>query len=99
MDGKTALRNIGWSPLPFRGERARVQQAVDRARRQLGLPMDLPHDALPNYTFRVLSKLPRIVSATGVLLGGIYWITSRREEVAKAEKGAAQDAEAKPRKQ
>ncbi len=52
----------------------------------LGLPADLPHDALPNYTYRVLSKLPRIVSATGVLLGGIYWITNRREAVAESEK-------------
>ena len=52
----------------------------------LGLPADLPQDALPNYTYRVLSKLPRLVTATGVLLGGIYWLTNRREEVAKAEK-------------
>lgn len=51
----------------------------------LGLPVDLPHDAIPNYTYRVLSKLPRLVAATGVLLGGIYWLTNRREEVAKAE--------------
>jgi hypothetical protein len=27
-----------------------------------------------------------VVTATGVLLGGIYWLTNRREEVAKAEK-------------
>ncbi len=53
---------------------------------ELGLPTDLPHDALPNYTYRVLSKLPRLVAATGVLLGGIFWITNRREEVAKKEK-------------
>lgn len=52
----------------------------------LGLPADLPHDALPNYTYRVLSKLPRVISATGVLLGGIYWITNRREAVAESEK-------------
>jgi formate dehydrogenase iron-sulfur subunit len=52
----------------------------------LGLPVDLPHEALPNYTYRVLSELPRLVTATGVLLGGIYWLTNRREEVAKAEK-------------
>ena len=52
----------------------------------LGLPVDLPSDALPDYTYRVLSKLPRVVTATGVLLGGIYWLTNRREEVAKAEK-------------
>ena len=59
----------------------------------LGLPADLPNDALPNYTDRILSKLPRLVTATGVLLGGIYWLTNRREEVAKAEK--AEKAEKK----
>lgn len=53
----------------------------------LGLPGNLPHEALPNYTLRVLSKLPRLISVTGVLLGGIYWITNRREEVKKNESG------------
>ncbi len=57
----------------------------------LGLPVDLPHDALPNYTYRVLSKLPPMVTATAVLLGGIYWITNRREEVAQAEKKQSKD--------
>jgi formate dehydrogenase iron-sulfur subunit len=38
------------------------------------------------YTYRVLSKIPKIVSAGALLLGGIWWITNRREEVAKAEK-------------
>jgi len=53
---------------------------------QLGLPGGLPNDPLPMLTYRVLSKLPTVVSLGGVLLGGIWWITNRREEVAKAEK-------------
>ena len=53
---------------------------------QLGLPSNLPHDALPMYTYRVLSKIPNLVTLGGVLLGGIWWITNRREEVANAEK-------------
>jgi len=52
---------------------------------QLGLPADLPHEPMPMLTFRVLSKIPRLVALGGVLLGGIWWITNRREEVAKAE--------------
>jgi formate dehydrogenase iron-sulfur subunit len=52
----------------------------------LGLPANLPHDALPGYTYRVLSRIPSVVTLGGALLGGIWWMTKRREEVAKAEK-------------
>jgi formate dehydrogenase iron-sulfur subunit len=53
---------------------------------QLGLPANLPTDPLPVLTYRVLSKIPYVVSLGGLLLGGIWWITNRREEVAEAEK-------------
>jgi len=53
----------------------------------LGLPTNLPHGQLPLYTWRVLSEIPTEVVLGGALLGGIWWITKRREEVAKAEKG------------
>jgi formate dehydrogenase iron-sulfur subunit len=52
----------------------------------LGLPRNLPHGALPMYTWRVLSEIPAEVVLGGALLGGIWWITKRRQEVAKAEK-------------
>jgi formate dehydrogenase iron-sulfur subunit len=52
----------------------------------LGLPTNLPHDALPMYTYRVLSEIPTLVTLGGALLGGIWWITKRREEVADAGK-------------
>jgi len=52
---------------------------------RLGLPTHVPHDPLPLYTFRALSKIPNVVSLSAVLLGGIWWITNRREEVARAE--------------
>ncbi|HMD85573.1 MAG TPA: 4Fe-4S dicluster domain-containing protein [Terriglobia bacterium] len=52
---------------------------------QLGLPANLPRDPLPLLTFRVLSKIPYVVTLGGMLLGGIWWITNRREEVAKEE--------------
>jgi len=52
----------------------------------LGLPANLPHDALPTYTYRMLSEIPSVVTLGGALLGGIWWMTKRREEVAKAEK-------------
>jgi formate dehydrogenase iron-sulfur subunit len=52
---------------------------------ELGLPANLPHAALPAYTWRVLSEIPTEVVVGGALLSGIWWITRRRQEVAKAE--------------
>jgi formate dehydrogenase iron-sulfur subunit len=52
---------------------------------QLGLRTDLPQEALPVLTWRALSHVPDVVSLGSVLLGGVYWITHRRQEVARAE--------------
>jgi formate dehydrogenase iron-sulfur subunit len=52
----------------------------------LGFPRNVPHDPLPMYTYRVLSKIPNVVTAGALLLGGVWWITNRREEVARAER-------------
>lgn len=51
---------------------------------QLGLPGNLPKGPLPAYTLRALETIPSTVTVGGVLLSGIYWITHRRAEVAKA---------------
>ena len=55
---------------------------------------DLTQRALPMYTFQVLQHIPQFIPVFGTLLGGIYWITHRREAVAEAEenekKGGAQ---------
>lgn len=40
---------------------------------------------LPLLTYRVLSRIPDLVGLGGVFLGGIWWVTHRREEVAAAE--------------
>jgi len=53
---------------------------------QLGLPTNLPRDPMPLLTYRVLSKIPNLVTLGGTLLGGLWWITKRREEVAKQDK-------------
>jgi len=52
---------------------------------QLGFRVNVPHDPLPMYTYRVLSKIPNVVTLGGALLAGIWWITNRREEVREAE--------------
>ena len=53
---------------------------------QLGVKVGLPKEPLPLLTWRALSLVPDVVSSAGVLLGGIYWITRRREKVAAAER-------------
>ena len=52
---------------------------------ELGLQTRLPNQPLPVLTWRVLSLVPDIVTVGTVLLGGVWWITHRREEVAAAE--------------
>jgi formate dehydrogenase iron-sulfur subunit len=51
---------------------------------ELGFPT-VAGEALPALTHAALSKIPGIVTIGGALLFGIYWITHRREEVARAE--------------
>ncbi len=52
---------------------------------QFGYRTDLMHEPMPMLTWRVLSRVPDLVALGSVLLGGIWWITHRREEVAAAE--------------
>jgi len=52
---------------------------------QIGLRMNLPRESMPMLTWRVLELLPDVVSTGSVLLGGIWWITNRRAEVARKE--------------
>jgi formate dehydrogenase iron-sulfur subunit len=52
---------------------------------KLGFLVQMGTEPLPELTWNVLSKLPSVVAVGGVLLGGIYWITRRREEVERVE--------------
>jgi len=56
---------------------------------RLGLPGNLPHEPLPQLTWKVLSHLPDVVSVGAVALFGIHWITLRRTYVRAAEGGDA----------
>jgi formate dehydrogenase iron-sulfur subunit len=53
---------------------------------QIGFRTDLPNASLPDLTWQVLSHVPDVAVVGGVLMSGIYWLTSRRAEVATAEK-------------
>ncbi len=63
---------------------------------EFGFPAELTRDPLPLLTYRVLSRIPDFVPLGGVMLGGVWWITHRREEVAAAE--ALEKAEKEARK-
>ena len=59
---------------------------------EFGYRTDMLKQPLPLLTYRVLSQIPDLVAVGGVILGGIWWITHRREEVAAAE-GHKEEAE------
>jgi formate dehydrogenase iron-sulfur subunit len=52
---------------------------------QLGFPVNVPLEPIPNLSWRVLSQIPKYAVAASALLFGIHWITSRRSEVARFE--------------
>jgi formate dehydrogenase iron-sulfur subunit len=53
----------------------------------LGFRENLPRTPLPMLTWNVLSKVPDIVMLGGTFLYGLYWITRRRDLVARLEGG------------
>lgn len=50
---------------------------------QLGFTPNLPNEPLPKLTKEALDKIPAVVSIGSVFLGGMYWLTKRKNEVAK----------------
>ncbi|MDD5544910.1 MAG: 4Fe-4S dicluster domain-containing protein [Acidobacteriia bacterium] len=52
---------------------------------KLGFRVDLLKEPLPELTWNVLEKIPKVVGVGSTLLFGIWWITNRREEVKRAE--------------
>lgn len=58
------------SPLPFE---------------QLGFRTDVGNDPLPNRTAKVIERIPDIIGIGGAFLASVWWITNRRDEVARVE--------------
>jgi formate dehydrogenase iron-sulfur subunit len=65
---------------------------------EFGYRADLSRDPLPLLTYRVLSRIPDFVPLGGMLLGGVSWITHRREEVAAFERDLHDSGDEKARK-
>lgn len=60
-----------------------------------GMRTNLGNDALPQLTGRVLEHIPDVVTVGATLLGGIYWITNRRDVVASVEKNGRASTDGK----
>jgi len=52
---------------------------------ELGFNTKLLKTALPNFTHEALAKIPTLVTVGGVLLTGFYWLTNRKNEIAREE--------------
>jgi len=52
---------------------------------QMGFDVKLGTEPMPDLTANAMEKIPNVVTVGGVMLGGIWWITKRREEVEKHE--------------
>jgi formate dehydrogenase iron-sulfur subunit len=59
-----------------------------------GYPSDLSSEPRPLLTHQALAHIPDVLTLGGLLLGGIWWITNRRSEVALAE-AEASDSESR----
>jgi formate dehydrogenase iron-sulfur subunit len=62
---------------------------------QIGLRTNVPQQPLPTLTWPVLEMVPDVVTTGSVLLGGIWWLTNRREEVARLEGNEAKLGESR----
>jgi formate dehydrogenase iron-sulfur subunit len=52
---------------------------------QMGFDNRLGKTPMPVLTMTAMSKIPNVVTVGSVMLGGVWWITNRREEVARHE--------------
>jgi formate dehydrogenase iron-sulfur subunit len=52
---------------------------------QIGFNTKIEKTALPQYTWNALQHIPDIVVVGSVLMGGIHWISHRKDKVAAAE--------------
>jgi formate dehydrogenase iron-sulfur subunit len=65
---------------------------ANRPFEELGFPANLPSDAMPNYTWAALSKIPSVVAVGGTTLLGIWWVIRRRMVVERMAAAEAEDA-------
>ena len=52
---------------------------------QLGYTAKLPDVPMPELTMRAMEKIPPVVAAGGVFLTAMYWLTKRKNQIAREE--------------
>ena len=52
---------------------------------QLGYISNLPKESMPEFTMRAMEKIPSVVIGGGVFLSGMYWLTKRKNQIAKED--------------
>jgi formate dehydrogenase iron-sulfur subunit len=53
---------------------------------QLGYVSKLPKEPMPAFTMRAMEKIPSVVVGGGVFLSAMYWLTKRKNEIAKEKR-------------
>ena len=53
---------------------------------QLGYTPKLPDEPMPKLTMQAMEKIPPLVAAGGVFLTTMYWLTKRKNQIAREEK-------------
>jgi len=53
---------------------------------QLGYISNLPKEPMPELTMRAMEKIPSVVLGGGMFLSAMYWLTKRKNQIAREEK-------------
>lgn len=60
---------------------------------KLGFSSNLPKEPMSNYTAKALKKVPGVLGFGGVFLTGMYWLTKRKNQIAKEERALSSKGE------
>jgi formate dehydrogenase iron-sulfur subunit len=52
---------------------------------QLGYTSKIPKKSMPDFTAQAMDKIPSVVVGGGAFLVGMYWLTKRKNQIAKEE--------------
>ena len=52
---------------------------------QLGYSSKIPKQPMPTLTMKAMEAIPSVVSVGGIFLTGMYWLTKRKNQIAKEE--------------
>ena len=50
---------------------------------KLGYTSDIPKKSMPEFTMQAMEKIPGVVMGGGVFLSAMYWLTKRKNQIAK----------------